>query len=84
MKPPWFGEIKEGIIVFILRDMTLEKILYEALQREIGLKRLIEEGLGSLGIKAKKVEFVAPPILPLEIQEMIQIRSFLMRCQHLL
>ena len=70
MNPPWLGEIKEGIIVFNLRDRTLEKILYEALQREIGMKRLIEVGLGSLGIKAKKVEFVAPPIFPLDIQEM--------------
>ena len=84
MKPPWFGEIKKGIIVFSLRDRTLEKIMYEALQREIGLKHLIEVGLGSLGIKVKKVEFVAPPILPLDIHEMRRIRSFLMKCQHIL
>ena len=76
MKPPWFGEIKEVVVVFILRDMTLENILYEALQREIGLKHLIMVGLGSLGIKARKVELVSPPTLPLDIHEMRQIRSF--------
>ena len=82
MKPPWLGEIKEGIIVFSLRDRTLENILYDALQKEIGLKGFIVVGLGSLGIKARKVELVAPPILPLDIHEMRRIKSFLMKFQH--
>ena len=76
MKPPWLGEIREGMIALSLRDRTLENILYEALHREIGLNLLIEEGLGYFGIKAKKVELVAPPIFPLDIQEISHSRSF--------
>jgi len=43
--------------------MILEMILYETLHREIILNLVKEEGLESLGIKAKKEEFIAPPIL---------------------
>ena len=60
----------EGMVSLSLRDNTLVKILYEALQRKNGLNLLIEEGLGSLAIRARKVELVAPPIFHLDIQEM--------------
>ena len=84
MKPPWLGEIREGMISLSLRDMTLENILYNALHREIGLNLLIEEGLGSFGIKSKKVELVAPPIFPLDIQKIIHSRSFFINDQNIL
>ena len=67
-----------------LRDRTFEKILYEALQREIGLNLLMEEGLASLGIKARTVEFVAPPIFPFAIQDMRCMRSFFIKDQKVL
>ena len=67
-----------------LRDRTFEKILYEALQSEIGLNILMEEGLASLGIKARKVEFVAPLIFPFAIQEMRHMRSFFVSDQKVL
>ena len=60
--PPWFSEIIEGRRGFSLPAMILEIILYELLQRDMGLKRLREEGQGSLGIRAKKFELVYPPI----------------------
>ena len=69
------------MIFLSLKDNTLEKILYEALHREIGRNFLIEVGLCSFGIRARKVELVAPPIFPLAIQEMRLIKSFLTRNQ---
>ena len=69
------------MIFLSLKDSTLDKILYEALQSEIGPNFLMEEGLGSLGIKARKVELVASPIFPFAIQEIRRIKSFLMRDQ---
>ena len=84
IKPPWLGEIKEDIIVFSLRERILENILYEALHREIGLNILIEEGLGSFGTRDRKVELVAPPIFPLDIQEITCSSSFFIIDQHIL
>ena len=55
------------MISFSLRDRMFEKILYEALQREMGLNFLMEEGFASLGIKSRNVELVASPILPFAI-----------------
>ena len=45
---------------------SLERILYEALHREIGLNQLKEIGLDSLGIRVRKVELVFPPTLALD------------------
>jgi len=42
-------------------EMILVRILYKELQREIGRKREKLEGLDYLGMRARKVEFVAPP-----------------------
>ena len=67
------------MIFLSLIDSTLEKILYEALYKEIGRYFFMEVGLCSFGIKARKVELVAPPVLPFAIQEMRRIRSFLTR-----
>ena len=50
----------------------------------MGLYLLIEEGLISFGIRAKKVELVEPPILPLDIQEIICIRYFVIKGQNVL
>ena len=44
---------------------SLDNILYDALQSEIGLNQSKVEGLISLGIKARKVELVLPPTLAL-------------------
>ena len=72
------------MICLSLRDSTLEKILYDTLHREMGRNFLMEVGLHSFGIRAKKVELVAPPILPFSIQEMRRSRSFLIRDQKVL
>ena len=72
------------MIVLSLRDKTLVKILYEALHREIGLNILIEDGLGYLGIRDRKVELVAPPIFHLDIQDISRSRSFFIIGQHIL
>ena len=72
------------MICLSLRDSTLEKILYDALHKEMGQKNLMEVGLRSFGIRAKKVELVAPPILPFSIQEMSHSRYFLIRDQKVL
>ena len=44
---------------------SLERILYEALHREMGLNLSKDLRFTSLGIKAKKVELVPPPTLTL-------------------
>ena len=45
-----------------LFSKILDIILEDELHKDIGLKRGEEEGLDSLGIRAKKVELVFPPI----------------------
>ena len=72
------------MICLSLRDSPLEKILYDALHKEMGRNFLVEVGLCSFGIRSKKVEFVAPPMFPFSIQEMRRIRSFLIRGQKVL
>ena len=69
------------MICLSLRDSTFENILYDALHKEMGRNFLMEVGLRYFGIRAKKVELVAPPILPFSIQEMRCSRSFLIRDQ---
>ena len=72
------------MICLILRDSTLEKILYDALHKEMGRNFLMEVGLCSFGIRAKKVELVTPPILRFSIQEMRSSNYFLIRDQKVL
>ena len=72
------------MIVLSLRDRNLVKISYEALHREIGLNLLIEEGLGSFGIRERKVELVAPSIFPLDIEDIRHSRSFFIKGQNIL
>ena len=84
MKPPWLGDISEGMMCLSLKERTLEKILYDALHKEIDRNLLIEVGLVSLGIKSRKVELVAPPMFPLAIQDMRRIKSLLIRGQKIM
>jgi hypothetical protein len=63
MKPPWFGRMRRGNIGFNLFAMTFARILYETLQRDMGWNLSKEEAFFSFGIKARKDELVAPPIL---------------------
>ena len=70
----WKGEINFSNRGLSLLANSLEQILYEALHNEIGLDRSKEEGLASLGIKARKVEFVQPPTLAFNWNALI-IRS---------
>ena len=51
------------MIFFILVAKFFKRILEEVLHKDIGLNLSSVEGLFSLGIKAKKDELVAPPIL---------------------
>ena len=72
------------MISLSLRERILENILYEALHREIGLNILIEEELGYLKIRPRKVELVAHPIFPLDIHEIRHSISFFIIFQHIL
>ena len=51
------------MMLFILVAKIFERILYEVLHNEIDLNRSSDKGLFSFGIKARKVELVASPIL---------------------
>ena len=51
------------MMFFILMANIFERILYEVLHKEIDLNRSSERGIFSFGIKVKKDELVAPPIL---------------------
>ena len=68
----------------ILKDSTFENILSEALHKEMGQNLLMVEGLESLGMRAKNVELVAPPIFPFAIQEIRRMKSLLIRGQKVL
>ena len=48
---------------FILMAKFFDRILYKVLHKEIGLNLSSVDGFFSLGIKDKKDELVAPPIL---------------------
>ena len=61
--PPWSGEINLPSKSFNLLARSFVRILYEALHSEIGRNPSKEEGLISFGIRARKVELVAPPTL---------------------
>ena len=63
INPPWFLGIIEGRTSLILLEITLVMILYPMLQSEIGLNLSKEVAHFSLGINARKVELVLPPIL---------------------
>jgi hypothetical protein len=71
-----------GLIRF---SIILEKILYEALQSEIGLNLSKEPRFPSLGIKARKVELVLPPTLNFWWNYLIILnKSVLIISQHVL
>jgi hypothetical protein len=63
MNPPWFSVMIVGRIVLILLAIIFVRILYLVLQREIvqNLPKLIAPF--SFGTRARKDEFVPPPIL---------------------
>jgi hypothetical protein len=63
MNPSWLSEMSLGRRSFSWFAMILDKILYEALHKEMGLKQEKLDGLDSLGIKARKLEFMPPPPL---------------------
>ena len=63
IKPPWLSGIIEGRTSLILLAITLVMILYPMLQSKIGLNLSKEVAPFSLGINARKVELVLPPIL---------------------
>ena len=64
---------------------SLAKILYEALQREIGWNLSKEARLTSFGIKVRKVEFVFPPTLAfLRNAEIIRRKSDFIMYHHAL
>jgi hypothetical protein len=60
-KPPCLGKIKEMRRGFNQFEMILAMILYETLQREIGLNLSKEEDPLYFGRRDKKDELVAPP-----------------------
>ena len=71
--------------MLILLEMILVIILYYELHKEIGLKRLIEEGFFSLGIKARMEELVEGLILSLLLVQLsILIKSSFMMNQHIM
>jgi len=62
MKPPWFSGIILGRMSFNLFAIILVINLYPVLHREIRRNLLKMLAPFSLGIRAKKAEFVLPPI----------------------
>ena len=62
MKPPWFLGIILGRMSFNLFAIILVINLYPVLHREIERNLLKMLAPFSLGIRAKKAEFVLPPI----------------------
>jgi hypothetical protein len=63
--------------------MILYIILYDTLQREMGLNIEKDDGFVSFGIKAKKVELFVPPILQYFCTYLIfLIKPNLIVCKH--
>lgn len=60
MKPPWFYDIIARKFFLNLFPITLVRILYVDLHKEMCLKWKKITDIDSLGIKAKKEEFVLP------------------------